>query len=302
MTWLLFAFSGPVLWAISVHLDKYIVDRYFRETSVAVLLVFTSLIGLLSLPVIWHFRPDVLDLSWTSIGLIMFAGFLYMTAMYFYLQALQGEEASVVAPFFQASPLFAYGLAYVVLGETLTPIQLLGGALVIGGVLLLSWRRGQRRAAFKLRLALLMSACAFALSIASVIFKRFALEDEFWPTTFWMFIGEAIYGIGVLSIRSFRRQFLAVLRANPGPVLAVNGANELINLGGGLCGRYAALLAPLSLVQAIGSTTTLFVFLFGVLLTLLVPKLGREDLSLLNLAQKASAALLVAIGVVVMNR
>jgi drug/metabolite transporter (DMT)-like permease len=52
MTWLLFAFSGPVLWAISTHLDKYLVERYFKHSSVAVLLIFTALAGLLLLPVI----------------------------------------------------------------------------------------------------------------------------------------------------------------------------------------------------------------------------------------------------------
>jgi hypothetical protein len=41
----------------------------------------------------------------------------------------------------------------------------------------------------------------------------------------------------------------------------------------------------------------LFVFLFGVLLTLCFPRLGREDLSARNLAQKGIAAIVVAAGV-----
>src|SRR6266567_1840159 len=60
--WLVFAFSGPVLWAVSIHLDKYLVSRYFAQSSVAVLLVFTALAGLLLLPPIWFFRPAVIDL------------------------------------------------------------------------------------------------------------------------------------------------------------------------------------------------------------------------------------------------
>ena len=56
-----------------------------------------------------------------SVALIMLSGILYMAAMLFYLRALQSEEASVVAPFFQAGPLFGYVLAYLVLGETLSP-------------------------------------------------------------------------------------------------------------------------------------------------------------------------------------
>ena len=43
--WLLFALSGPVLWAASTHIDKYLVDRYFKNSDTAVLMVFTALIG-----------------------------------------------------------------------------------------------------------------------------------------------------------------------------------------------------------------------------------------------------------------
>ncbi len=59
------------------------------------------------------------------------SGILYLSAMLLYLKSLQGEEASVVAPFFQAGPLFGYVLAYLVLGEVLTPRQMAGGALII---------------------------------------------------------------------------------------------------------------------------------------------------------------------------
>src|SRR5690348_16838186 len=129
MKWLLFAFSGPLFWAASTHVDKYLVDRYFRHSDVAVLLVFTALIGLLLLPFSLYWQPAVPALPWRDALVVAFSGVLYLTAMYFYLQALQGEEASVVAPFFQAGPVFGYALAWVVLGETLTHQQLAGGAL-----------------------------------------------------------------------------------------------------------------------------------------------------------------------------
>ena len=46
MSWVAFAFSGPVLWAISVHLDKYLVERFFKDSNVAVMLLFTAFVGL----------------------------------------------------------------------------------------------------------------------------------------------------------------------------------------------------------------------------------------------------------------
>jgi drug/metabolite transporter (DMT)-like permease len=301
MSWLFFAFSGPVLWAISVHFDKYLVERFFKHSDVAVLLVFTAFIGVLMLPFIWFFQPSVISLDLERIAIIAASGILYMGAMLFYLQALQSEEASVVAPFFQASPLFGYVLAYFVLGEKLSAMQMAGGALIIVGASVVSIRFG-RGGAFKLRLAALMLTCGFVLALATLIFKIFAVEVAFWTTTFWMFVGEAIFGVALLTIASYRQQFVTLVRANTAALLSINASNELINLGGGLGNRYALLFAPLSLVQAIGSTTTLFVFLFGVALSVVYPHLGRESLSARELAQKAAAAALVALGVALVTR
>ena len=300
MSWLVYAFAGPVLWAASTHVDKYLVERYFKHSGVAVLLVFTALIGLVMLPFILYWRPMVLTLAWKDMAVIICSGVLYMSAMYFYLQALQQHEASVVAPFFQAGPLFGYALAYLILGETLSRTQMAGGGLIVAGGLLLSLHPDGGRV--RLRLVLLMLAAAFILAVSSVIFKAFAVRDEFWCTTFWTYLGEALFGFWLLAIPGQRRQLLSLLSHNTGAVLSVNAANELINLGGGLGMRYALLLAPLSLVQAIGSTTTLFVFLFGVLLSLFLPALGRERLTPADLAQKGVSALLIAGGVYLINR
>ncbi|MGA7431970.1 MAG: DMT family transporter [Xanthobacteraceae bacterium] len=297
MSWVVFAFSGPVLWAISVHLDKYLVERFFKESNVAVMLLFTAFVGVLLLPFIWLYEPSVTAPGLGSIALIILAGILYMVAMLLYLQALQTEEASVVAPYFQAGPLFGYGLAYLVLGETLTGRQLAGGVLIILGALSVSVRFAYGARMFKTRLAVLMLTCGFAGALAGLIFKIFALDVEFWTTTFWMYAGEATFGCALLLVPTYRRQLLATLRVNTAALLSINGSNELINLGGGLGNRYALIFAPLSIVQAIGSTTTLFVFAFGVVSSLLWPGLGREDLSGRELVKKGIAAVLVAVGV-----
>jgi drug/metabolite transporter (DMT)-like permease len=302
VSWVVYAFSGPVLWAISVHFDKYLVERFFKHSHVAVMLLFTAFVGVALMPFIWMFQPSVTSAGVRNIALIVFSGILYMSALLLYLRALQSEEASVVAPYFQAGPLFGYALAYFVLGETLTGRQLAGGILILIGALIVSVRFDQGPRIFKARLAALMLPCGFAIALSGLIFKIFAIEVEFWTTTFWMFAGEAMFGCALLLIPFYRREFTTVLRANTVALLSINGSNELINIGGGLGNRYALMFAPLSLVQAIGSTTTLFVFAFGVVLSLVWPKLGREDLSGRELLQKGIAALLVALGVALVTR
>src|SRR5258708_34554690 len=127
MPWLIFAFSGPILWAISTHLDKYLVERYFKESDVAVLLIFTALIGVITLPFIWFMHPKVVDLTLGNAALLAFSGILYMGGMLFYLRALQQEEASAVAPSFRAGPLFVFLLGSLVLGEPPAPASLVCG-------------------------------------------------------------------------------------------------------------------------------------------------------------------------------
>src|ERR1700744_1493852 len=185
--WLLYAFSGPLLWAPSTHIDKYLVERYFRHSDTAVLMVFTALLGVLALPVIFAFEPKVLALPALSIGVMTVSGILYMGAMLFYLRAIQSEEASVVAPLFQASTLFTFLLGYLFLHESLGTHQLLGIALIVGGALSLSLRGGVKAKKFKASLIALMLGATFVLALSSVAFKYFAIRGDFWTTTFWTF-------------------------------------------------------------------------------------------------------------------
>ena len=57
-----------------------------------------------------------------------------------------------------------------------------------------------------------MLCAGFVLSLSTLIFKAFALKDEFWETAFWMFAGEALFGVGFLCIGRYRRQFIELLR------------------------------------------------------------------------------------------
>ncbi|MDB5740356.1 MAG: hypothetical protein JWP16_1396 [Alphaproteobacteria bacterium] len=299
--WLLYAFSGPLLWAISTHIDKFLVDKYFRHSDTAVLMVFTAFLGVFALPVIWLFEPSVLALPWLATGVMTVSGILYMAAMLFYLRAIQSEEASVVAPLFQANTLFTFALGLILLHEMPRWPQLLGAGLIVIGAVGLSLDRKLHLGKFKPRLVLLMCAATFVLALSSVVFKVFAIHDEFWSTTFWTFVGEGVFGVAILAVPKYRKQFVHLFRKNPGAVMGVNAANELINLGGGLGVRFASLLAPVALVSAISATSTFFVFLFGILLTVFFPRLGREDLSPRNLVQKAVGGLLIMAGVVLIE-
>jgi drug/metabolite transporter (DMT)-like permease len=296
--WLLFAFLGPILWAASTHIDKYLVEKYFKNSDTAVLMVFTALIGIVMLPFILFFKPSILSLSITSIIIMIVSGILYMGAMLFYLQALQSAEASVIAPLFQTSILFTFILGYFILGETLSMSNAIGACLIILGAVTLSLNNKFHFEKIKIKTLFLMLLCTSILAFSSVIFKFFAVKEQFWGTTFWNYVGEAIFGVGILLVPKYFKQFITLLKTNTKALLAVNGANELINLGGGLSVRFASLFVPVVIVSAISSTTTLFVFIFGIILTIFLPKITKEKISKMDILQKGIAAILVVVGVV----
>lgn len=300
--WLVFAFLGPLSWAVSTHVDKYLVDRYFQNSDTAVLMVFTALVGVVALPVIWIFQPGVFSPSLLAIAVMTASGVMYIASMLFYLRAIQSEEASVVAPLFQTTTIFSFVLAWLMLGETLTWNAAAGAALIIAGVLLLSLNAELRLQRIKIKVVLGMLACTFILALANVLFKFYAVQDDFWTTTFWTFVGEALFGVCILALPHYRSQFLCLVHTNTRALLGVSGANELINLGGGLSVRYATMLAPVALVAAVASTTTMFVVVLGTLLSWFTPHLSREDISRGSLLRKAIAAVVVTAGVLLASR
>ncbi len=296
--WLLFAFSGPVLWAASTHIDKFLVDRYFQNSDTAVLMIFTALIGVVMLPFIALLAPQTFSQDIQSVLVMTLFGLLYMGAMLFYLRAIQSEEASVIAPLFQISTVCTLFLAYLLLGEVPGWRQIAGIALIVASVVSLTVGAGGRGRPIRRRTIALMTCSTFVVALSSVLFKYFAVRSDYWSTTFWTFVGEAIFGAGILAVPSYRRQFATLLRTNTLALLSINGANELINIGGGLGVRFASLLAPVAVVSAVSSMTTLFVFAFGALLSCFAPAIAREDLSRNNLLRKGFAAAVAATGVV----
>ena len=245
---------------------------------------------------------DVMGIGRTGIIVTSISGLLYLTAIYFYLRALQQEEASVIAPLFQTSTLFTYIIAYFVLHETLTGWRIVGGLLVMASAV------GRRPMSPEQRRTVQMERRGadprLHRDARGIVGDVQILRDP----------GCVLAG-DVLELRGPGRVRRGAARdpAHPPPVLrhvraniparciGINAANEIINLGGGLAARYASLLGPVSLVQAIGGTTSFFVFAFGVVLSLFFPKLGRENLSRRNLIQKGIAVTLIVAGVILIG-
>ncbi len=296
MNLLLLSLIPPFVFALSNHLDKYIVSRYFSNGGTGTLIIYSSFFGILALPIIFVFHPAVFSISLMSALAVMLSGICSILGVLLYLYALNRGNVSSVAPLFQLVPLFTLILGFFILNETLLPIQILGGLLILAGSIGLSIERAEK-VTFKQGVFWLMSGASLLMSLSAIIFKVVAIRTDYWTTAFWSYAGTVLIGlIFFIFIASWRSEFLGSLCTDRKIIFVLNILNEIVNAVGALVMAYATLLAPVALIQFVSGTQPLFVLVIGILLAFFLPFYKTEHLSSKDIIYKFFAIFVIFIG------
>lgn len=289
--------AASAIWALVNHADKYIISKYFVGKGVGSLVIFTSLSGFIFALFILLFDRSVLAFDFLSAVIIAISGAILVASFIPYLYALEKEEASMVSTLFQLIPVFSYFLALFFLNETLSLKQIFASLLILLGAVIISLDLS-KKINLKLRPFLLMVVSSFMSALSALIFKIIALEQNYWGTAFWEYIGGAFFGLFLFTcIGLYRKQFLATIAKGRLVVFSINFLAELLNIIAKLLVNFASLLAPLTLVLVVNGFQPLFVFVYGILITIFLPKIGKETLTKKVIVQKLIAIFVIFIGV-----
>ncbi|MFZ2072789.1 MAG: DMT family transporter [Minisyncoccia bacterium] len=298
MTWFLLALIGPFLYALTNHIDKILLEKYFKKGGVGTILLFSSLLSIFALPFMFLADRSVLAVDGKSIFVLAVVGTLNVLVLWCFLVALKKEEASVAVVFYQLVPVFAYILGYFILGETLTKLQLVAMAITIFGASIISFEIDSENK-FKLRrqTILPMLAASFFWAMGGVIFKAVAIEENVWRSLFWEHIMLTLIGIGIFVFaRSYRMNFISAIRSNSKRILSLNILNESLYILGNITFAFAYMLAPISLVLLTESFQPIFVLIIGIFLTVFFPRITTEKIQAKHLWQKIIAICITGIG------
>ena len=298
MTWFFIALIGPFMYALTNHIDKILLDKYFKQGGVGTILLFNSLFAVVVLPIFFFADRTVLSVGGIQILALAVVGILNVLVLWCYLLALKDEEASVAIVFYQLVPVFAYVMGYFVLGEILSKIQLIAMAIIIFGTTIISFEIDSENK-FKLRrkAILPMLAASFFWALGSVIFKAVAIEENVWRSLFWEYSMLLLIGIGIfVFMRSYRNNFLSVIRSNSKVILSINFVNEFLYILGNLAFAFAYMLAPVALVLLADSFQSVFAIIIGVFLTIFLPKISTEKIQAKYLWPKIIAICITGIG------
>jgi len=303
MSWFFIALCAPFLLACANHNDKFLLSRYLKEKNIGAIVIFSSLFSGVAIPIVLFIQPDVYDVSLVQGSAVVATGMLSVVAVVCYLYALDLDEASFVTPLYQTVPIFAYFLGYVVLGETITPAQGLASFVIIVGALALSFEFDRRGMRFKRNVVALMLAASFLSAINGVVFKLIAVDKGFWVSLFWGFVGQMMAGLTFLvCVPSYRRDFLAPFKQQKVAVVGLIALSKILFSVSEAVTLYATLLAPVALVLLVNSFQPLFVFTFGVVLTLFFPRVAKESLGRMKMLQKGVGIGLMLVGAYLISR
>ena len=298
MDWFILSMVGPLLYAITNHIDKVMLESYFNEHGVVTLILFSSLLSAVGLPILFLIDPTALEVRLGSIAQMFVVGALNLLVLWAYLMALKDDEATVVIIYYALVPVFGGVFGYLFLGESLETKQLLAMAIVIIGTSLVSFEIGNgQKAAFRSNTVVFMLIATVAWASEATIFKNVALEESVWSSVFWEHVALVVFGITIVIFApSHRARFLSVWTKNSGKVLALNGANEALYMIGNVTVSYAMLLAPIAVILLAQSFQPIFVFLLGVILTVFFPSVFSEKLGSASVLQKVTAILISGTG------
>lgn len=304
MSWIIFSLLPPLLWAITNHTDKFMLTRYLKDKGGASLMILTSFSAGLILPFIAIFGHQLIPMPLLHILILLFAGSIIVINYICYIFAMAGEEASIVIPLYQSIPVFSYILGYVFLGEKLNAVQILAGLIIIFGSILITIDLNASKFKIKQKPLWLMFSASFLAALTGLLFKYVALKESYWGSQFWLYLGMVLGALIVLAlVKTWRQELVEILSKDRAAIIGLNIFNETLNVGAGLIYSYATLIAPLALVAVLSNGfQPVFVLIIAIILSLLIPKLGKEELSRKQLAQKIISIIIIFVGTYLLNR
>lgn len=304
MSWFFIALIGPILWATVNHIDKYLLSDRFEGSNIGALMIFSSLqCGVLVLPILYLINQNVFDISLQNIIFLIVIGVLSIFAILPYMYALDEEEASVVIPLFQLIPIWGYFFSFVILGETLNWVQVIGCLFIILGSIIITIEEDlDEKIKFKKRVIWLMLTSTILFAIYETLFKFVAIDYGLIISSFWEYVGALIVGIlFYIFIKNYRESFLRLLRTQGKKIISLNIGSESLTIIGNIATNFALIIAPVALVLTVSGVQPLFVFLIGIFLTTFFPRIYTERLSRKHVIQKVISILVIIVGSILIS-
>lgn len=295
-TWIYFALTANLIWAICSLIDKFVLSRgYIKNPFVYIVLNgLTNIFLMFMLPFV-----GFESLKFTDFLIALSSEILLAVSVILYYKAVIYEEISKVAILFQLGPIFALILSFIFLNEKLTANHILGFIFFLFAGIIVSLR-------FKNKLIISKAFPLIALSmilgsIGLVMVKYVYTVTTFWSAFLWLRAASFI-ALFVIFAPSVRKEFFETFKNMKNKTKGLMLTKMIIDFSAFIFAGFAIISAPVSLYSALTNAAfPLFVFALALLASIYFPSVIKEDINKKAIAVKIIAILFIIIGVVFVN-
>ncbi len=305
MNWLIFTAVSVLSDSSRIYIDNYISDYYYKGKNAAAQKFFYAaafIVLALVLLVIGNIYYPLLEIPFSTIILFIISGMFVSVAGIPYYKVLELDNSTNLSIFVQFSPILYLIFGVIFLGENISIMQLIAFFVILAAplsIILSAKKRDAKRLEFKA--AMYAFLYVMMIVVGNLIFvKQNTVEIPFVTELALTFLGKGI-GNTIITILmpKWRKRYHEVSKKSHGkvyrPLFCTFAACILKDVM-----QYSAMIAApsVALVSVVAdSSKPVVIFIMGIIMTMLWPKFGREDLSRRSIAVHLLTTILIVIGV-----
>lgn len=268
MSWVNLAVLSAVTLSVVNILDSHLISR--RMPSLRAFLLLAGIIVLIYSLVLFYLFPLPGGISPAVLSVAVASSIFRVAGVVIMLYMFQRDEVSRVVPVAYTYPIFVAIMAVLLLGERLYYLQWLAIIIVVAGAVMISVRLSSSGDATWLgKPFLLLSGASLLFALGDISSKYVLSYMSFW-NLLW-FSTFSLAGVClVISVRTHVFRQLGTMKQK----MAVTGLlvfNEAIAIIGVILLLRAIQEGPVSLVSTINASRPIFVVLFALVLSRVLP-------------------------------
>ena len=308
LEWLILAFLGTVFFSGAGVLDKLLLSKCTNDSKAYIVCQVLAQ-QLFTIPILLIVGPKFMYPE--SLIALLF-GCLQIFPAFFYMKAMQTEEASKVSAMEYVYPVFVFIGSIFLFGEVLDLKCCAGGLLLIVGTLLLSYKKNaigggsiSRGPKILTNLVALSPAIKPFMSywILTAIYylslKYLLVSMDEWHLYIWSSFGGLMVVLPLLGKQSIRSEVTDFF-AGGGVAVGALISEEIFQFLGLIFSMFAYAIGSVTLVSSVGALQPILTVFLILGLGVLAPKLAKEMNERTDrraLAQKGISFLVVMIGI-----
>ncbi|MGB9915044.1 MAG: EamA family transporter [Candidatus Bathyarchaeales archaeon] len=290
MEWYIYALLAPAFWAMNNVFIKFLLTNKFKSNLP---LIFTA-ISMDAILAFMVLMAGAVAYSFPYSLLAFIAGVMPLIAFWLYSKALIKEEVSRIVTLFQLIPVFVVLLSVLFLNEILGAQRYMGIALIVLASVLVSYKKGSKTP-FS---GVLKFIVPFGIIIAAytVVDKTLVGYLNFWSVFFWNVLGTFTAALSLLILPKPRREIFETISEVGKKTVFTTFIGESLYVIGTICSLIALSLADASLASSLFGLQPFYVFFYTIILSILLPRILKEEINKKTLLMKISAITLMFTG------